>query len=170
MKPSKRRELATPRGQAYWLLRAGFTAAPILAGLDKFSERMTRWEKYLSPAFASRAPVSPRTFMKTVGVIEIAAGTLVATKPRVGSYLVAGWLGGIITNLLLHPKDYTDIALRDLGLALGAVALGRLEAERAEATLPKPRESARFEEAFESEEPPIPQLEKPEVWEALAQF
>lgn len=120
----------SPADQAYWLLRTGFTVAPILAGADKFTERLVEWEKYLSPTFDRLSPMSPRTFMKTVGVVEIAAGVLVATKPALGSYVVAGWLGGIIGNLLTHPRRYGDIALRDLGLALGALALGRLEAER----------------------------------------
>ena len=134
MQSDRAKTMEGPRDQAYWLLRAGFTAAPMLAGFDKFTEKMVRWEDYLSPTFAKLAPVSPRTFMKLVGVVELAAGTMVALKPKVGSYVVAAWLGGIMTNLLLHPRRYLDIALRDLGLALGALALGRLEADRAQAS------------------------------------
>lgn len=113
---------------ARWLLRAGYTAAPIIAGLDKFFERTVVWEEYLAPAISRRAPVTPRTFMKGVGLVEIAAGVLVATRTRVGPWVVAAWLSGIITNLLMHPRRYADIALRDFGLVLGAVALGRLDA------------------------------------------
>ena len=126
----------TERSDAYWLLRAGFTAAPILAGLDKFSERMVVWEEYLAPAISRRVPVSPRTFMKLVGAIEIVGGTLVAARPRLGSWVIAGWLGGIITNLLLHPNRYLDIALRDFGLMLGALALRRLEEDKRHALAP----------------------------------
>lgn len=114
---------------ARWLLRAGYTAAPIIAGLDKFFEKTVVWEDYLAPAIARRAPVSARTFMKGVGVIEVTAGLLVASRARVGPYVVAAWLGGIITNLLMHPRRYADIALRDFGLLLGAVALGQLDGE-----------------------------------------
>jgi uncharacterized membrane protein HdeD (DUF308 family) len=63
--------------------------------------------------------------MIVIGVIEIIAGILVAIKPRIGAYVVATWLCGIIINLLLL-SGYYDIALRDFGLALGAIALGRL--------------------------------------------
>ncbi len=121
--------------QAYFILRAGFAAAPLIAGADKFFNVLCRWEKYLAPQVAALLPMSPRTFMRGVGVVELAAGALVAIKPRVGSYLVAGWLGGIIANLLL-AEDHYDIALRDLGLALGALALGRLSELPAPAELP----------------------------------
>ena len=50
------------------------------------------------------------------------AGVAAATY---GTYVVATWLAGIIVNLLL-VQNYYDIALRDLGLCLGALALGRL--------------------------------------------
>lgn len=122
--------LRQPYEQAYWLLRAGFTAAPILAGMDKFSQRMTNWDQYLAPGLKRMSPFSTRTFMKLVGVTEIAAGTLVAMKPSIGSYVVAGWLGGIMGNLMAHPKRYGDISMRDFGLMLGALALARLESGR----------------------------------------
>lgn len=121
-----------PVRDACAMLRAGYTAAPILAGLDKFFDRMVVWDEYLAPAIVRRVPVSPRTFMKFVGVVEIAAGVLVATRKRGAPYVVAGWLGGIVTNLLLHPRRYADIALRDVGLMLGALALGRLEQQQAQ--------------------------------------
>jgi hypothetical protein len=120
-----RQALDNGPAQAKALLRAGFVAAPILAGADKFTNGLVRWEKYLAPQVSRALPVSARTFMKGVGVVEIAAGLLVATKPKLGSYVVAGWLGGIIGNLLMTRDNY-DIALRDFGLMLGALALGRL--------------------------------------------
>jgi len=109
--------------QAFRLLQLGFVAAPLLAGLDKFGNRMTRWQHYLAPQVRRR--VDPDRFMRTVGAVEIAAAVLVAVKPRLGGLVVAGWLGGIIGNLLLGRKDY-DVALRDLGLAIGALSLSRL--------------------------------------------
>lgn len=140
--------------QAYWLRRTGFTAAPILAGIDKFYDRMVVWDEYLSPAIAKRVPVSPKTFMKIVGVVEVAAGVLVAVRPRVGAVVVSGWLAGIIGNLLTHPRRYLDIALRDLGLSLGALALSRLDAARVATERPprslQPARKARLER-------PVPQ-------------
>jgi hypothetical protein len=111
--------------QAYALLRVAFVAAPIAFGLDKFFDVMVDWPKYLAPWVNDIAPGSASDFMHFVGVTEIAAGIAVAVKPRFGAFLVAGWLGGIIVNLLTH-SGYYDIALRDFGLLVGAVALGRL--------------------------------------------
>lgn len=119
--------LHRPSHQAYQILHFGFTVAPILAGLDKFFNLLTNWEQYLAPVVSHVVPA--HTFMMIVGVIEIAAGLLVLFKPRFGGYLVAVWMWGIILNLLLIP-GFFDIALRDLGLSLGALALARLaEAE-----------------------------------------
>jgi hypothetical protein len=111
--------------QAYVLLRSGFAAAPILFGLDKFFDVLVEWPKYLAPWVNDIAPGSAQDFMYVVGGVEILAGLLVAFKPRYGAYLVAAWLGGIIVNLLSH-SGYYDIALRDFGLLIGALALGRL--------------------------------------------
>jgi uncharacterized membrane protein YphA (DoxX/SURF4 family) len=111
--------------QAYVLLRSGFAVAPILFGLDKFFDVLVEWPKYLAPWVNDIAPGSAQDFMYVVGGIEILAGLLVAFKPRYGAYLVAAWLGGIIVNLLSH-SGYYDIALRDFGLLIGALALGRL--------------------------------------------
>jgi uncharacterized membrane protein YphA (DoxX/SURF4 family) len=116
-----------PRFQAYSLLRAGFAVAPILFGLDKFFDVLVDWPKYLAPWINDIAPGSADDFMYFVGGVEILAGLVVALKPRYGAYLVAGWLGGIIVNLLTH-SGYYDIALRDFGLLIGAIALGRLAA------------------------------------------
>ncbi len=115
--------LTNPAYQAYQMLHLGFTAAPILFGLDKFLNLMVEWPQYLAPVFANIIPAG--TFMPIVGIIEIIAGLLVFFKPRIGAYVVAAWLLGIILNLLLIP-GYFDVALRDFGLLLGALALARL--------------------------------------------
>jgi len=114
-----------PTYQAFWLLRIGFTVAPILFGLDKFFEVLTDWDRYLAPSINDLVPGTAHQAMLAVGVIEIVAGVAVALLPRFGGYLVAAWLGGIIVNLLL-VGDYYDVALRDFGLLLGALALARL--------------------------------------------
>jgi uncharacterized membrane protein YphA (DoxX/SURF4 family) len=119
---------ADPVQQAFWLLRIGFTVAPIAFGLDKFAEVLTSdWERYLAPAFNDIIPGSASDAMLIVGVVEILAGILVAIAPRIGAYVVAGWLAGIILNLLI-AGGFGDIALRDFGLLLGALTLGRLAA------------------------------------------
>ncbi|PYM78809.1 MAG: hypothetical protein DME13_28010, partial [Candidatus Rokuibacteriota bacterium] len=92
---------------------------------DKFFQLLTNWDQYLAPAIVRMLPVAAHTFTLVVGVIEIVAAALVAVKPRFGAYVVTAWLWGIIVNLLLIP-GYYDIALRDFGLSLGALALGRL--------------------------------------------
>jgi hypothetical protein len=114
-----------PAYQAYQLLHLGFTVAPILAGLDKFSHLLADWDKYLAPVATRILPISGHHFMLAVGVIEVIAGLIVAIRPRIGAYIVAAWLLGIIVNLLLVP-GFFDVALRDLGLFLGALALARL--------------------------------------------
>jgi hypothetical protein len=116
---------ASPATQAFWLLRLGFIAAPILFGLDKFTNLMVDWSIYLAPWLNDIIPGSADQFMYVVGIVEIAAGLLVAFKPSIGGYIVAAWLAGIIVNLLSIP-GYYDVALRDFGLLLGAVALARL--------------------------------------------
>jgi hypothetical protein len=116
----------TAARQAFLLLRIAFTVAPILFGLDKFAHVLTNdWERYLSSEFNSILPGNAHTAMSIVGVVEIVAGLVVAVAPRYGSLLVAGWLGGIIVNLLLKG-GYGDIALRDFGLMLGSLTLARL--------------------------------------------
>ena len=116
-----------PRYQAFALLRVAFTVAPIAFGLDKFFNVLVDWPIYLAPWMNDIAPGSAQDFMYVVGAVEIVAGIAVALKPRYGAYLVAGWLGGIIVNLLTH-SGYYDIALRDFGLMLGALTLARLAA------------------------------------------
>ncbi len=120
-----RGQLTDPTFQAFTLLRVGFTAAPILFGLDKFTEWMVDWSTYLWSGVATALPGSADDIMVVVGVIEIVAGILVAVRPRIGGYVVAAWLAGIIVNLLL-VGDFHDIALRDFGLLLGALTLARL--------------------------------------------
>jgi len=119
------RTAGNPAYDAYRLLLFAFVAAPILMGADKFFNLLAQWPKFLSPLVANRVP--PETFMRAVGVIEIAAGVLVLLKPRIGAYVVAAWLLLIIINLLAIP-GYYDVALRDFGLMLAALALGRLSA------------------------------------------
>jgi uncharacterized membrane protein YphA (DoxX/SURF4 family) len=114
-----------PVAQAFWLLRIGFTVAPIAFGLDKFAHVLVNWDRYLAPEFADALPWTTHQLMYAVGVIEIVAGLVVAIRPRFGGYLVAAWLGGIIVNLLMQA-DFYDIALRDFGLLLGALTLARL--------------------------------------------
>jgi hypothetical protein len=114
-----------PAYQAYQILHIGFTVAPILAGLDKFAHVLVNWDQYLTPAVARLLPFSGHSFMLLVGVVEVVAGLIVAVRPRIGAYIVSAWLVAIIINLLLAGGFY-DIALRDLGLALGALALARL--------------------------------------------
>src|SRR5213075_485272 len=99
--------------------------APIVAGVDKFFHLLTNWDKYLSPRFADLLPFAPHSLMLVIGGVEIFAGLIVAFAPRIGAYVVALWLVGIIVNLLALGAYY-DVALRDLGLCLGAIALGRL--------------------------------------------
>jgi uncharacterized membrane protein YphA (DoxX/SURF4 family) len=122
--------LSDPVYQAYQLLHVGFVAAPILAGLDKFFHLLVNWDQYLAPVVHNAIGGHGHEFMLAVGVIEIVAGIGVALWPRIFSYVVAAWLAGIILNLLLIPPSspvpHYDIALRDLGLCLGALALGRL--------------------------------------------
>ncbi|MFD9301939.1 hypothetical protein ACFWCB_04420 [Streptomyces sp. NPDC060048] len=121
-----RRALRTDPGyQAFVILRIGFTVAPILFGLDKFANLLVDWPTYLAPWIDDIVPGSAQAAMYAVGVIEIVAGIVVALAPRFGGWLVAGWLAGIIVNLLTIP-GYYDVALRDFGLLLGAVALARL--------------------------------------------
>ena len=117
---------------AYRLLYAGFVAAPLIAGIDKFADKLGNWDRYLADGVAEKLPVERHTFMEGVGLVEVGDGLLVAFKPRWGAYDVSAWLGVIVANLWTKP-EYRDIALRDFGLALGALALGRLANDRRQA-------------------------------------
>jgi len=120
-------DTASPAYQAYQILRFGFTVAPIVAGLDKFLHLLTNWDQYLAPSVNRMLGGNGHLFMQAAGVIEIVAGIGIFIKPKIFGYVVGLWLLGIIINLLLIP-GYFDVALRDLGLALGAFALARLSA------------------------------------------
>jgi hypothetical protein len=124
----RRRPIPTrenPVYQAYLILRTGFVVAPILFGLDKFANLLADWTTYLAPAIDRLVPGSASSAMLAIGVVEVVAGLVVAVRPKVGGYLVAAWLAGIVANLLLLGDHY-DVALRDFGLLLAALALARL--------------------------------------------
>jgi hypothetical protein len=118
-------DTADPAQQAFVLLRTVFTIAPILFGLDKFFNVLTDWPQYLAPWIDSIVPGTAQQAMYAVGVVEIVAGLVVAVVPRFGAWLVAAWLVGIIVNLLTL-SGYYDVALRDFGLFVAALALARL--------------------------------------------
>ena len=119
--------------RAFLLLRTVFTIAPIAFGLDKFAGLLTDWEQYLAPWINDIVPGDAHAAMLIVGVIEIVAGVVVAVAPRYGGLLVAAWLGGIILNLVTMGEFY-DVALRDFGLRVAALALSLLAASRAPRT------------------------------------
>jgi len=119
---------SNPSYQAYRILQIVFIVAPIIAGLDKFFHLLVNWDQYL-PAFVNNLTGGHgHELMLAAGVVEIIAGLGVFFKPKIFAYIVAAWLFLIIVNLLMIP-GYYDVALRDLGLALGALALGRLSQE-----------------------------------------
>ena len=122
----------SPGHQAFRILQIAFVAAPLLAGLDKFFHLLVNWDQYLPAVVARLSPIPGHQLMLVVGVIEIVAGIGVAWKPRIFAWVVAAWLVVIIANLLLIP-GYFDIALRDFGLFLGALALARLSQQFARA-------------------------------------
>jgi hypothetical protein len=125
-------DTASPAYQAYRILHLGFVLAPILAGLDKFFHLLVNWDQYMPAAIARLSPIGGHNLMLAAGVIEIVAGIGVALKPRLFAPVVAGWLALIIVNLLLIP-GYFDVALRDFGLFLAALALARLSRQFAHA-------------------------------------
>ena len=120
-----RASVADPARQAYLVLRAAFVLAPVLVGLDKFTNWLVQWDQYLAPVLSDPLPIGAHQAMYVVGVVEVVAGVVVALHARLGALVVAGWLAGIIVNLLLIP-GYYDVAVRDLGLLLSAIALQRL--------------------------------------------
>lgn len=117
-----------PSYQAYQTLRLGFTVAPIVAGLDKFFHLLVNWDQYLPGTVNTLTGGHGHQLMLAVGVVEIVAGLGVAFKPRIFAYVVSAWLLLIVANLLMIP-GYFDVALRDFGLSLAALALARLSAE-----------------------------------------
>jgi hypothetical protein len=124
-RPTTSHAPADPARQAFLLLRTVFTVAPVLFGLDKFTNLLADWPAYLAPWIDDLVPGTAQQAMYAVGVVEVVAGVAVAVVPRFGGWLVAAWLGGIIVNLLTIPGFY-DVALRDFGLLVGAVALALL--------------------------------------------
>jgi len=121
----------------YNLLKLTFGLVPIVAGLDKFTNLLTRWEQYVSPAFGSILPFSPRTLMMIVGIIEIAAGIIVLKKAELGAYIVSAWLAVIALTLLIGGM-YLDVAVRDLVMAVGAFSFARIAG-----LMPKEEQSAK---------------------------
>jgi hypothetical protein len=119
----------TPERQAFLLLRTAFTVAPIVFGLDKLTNLLTDWSVYLAPWIDDLVPGTAHQAMLLVGLVEVVAGVVVAVRPRIGGYLVAAWLAGIIVDLVSTGRWY-DIALRDFGLLLAALALARLSTPR----------------------------------------
>lgn len=114
------------RLRSVWMaLRVTFSFVPVAAGLDKFTNILTDWEKYLNPIVAGAVPVSPHVFMEAVGVIEIAAGLVVFSRPRLGALIVAGWLGCISLSLIASGH-YLDVAVRDAVMAVSAFVLASL--------------------------------------------
>ncbi len=119
------RARSDPAYGAFLLLRIGFAVLPIVFGIDKFTNLLADWQSYLAPWIVDISPLTAYQTMLVVGVVEIAAGLAVAVKPRYAAYVVAAWLAGIIVNLLTYSGFY-DVALRDFGLLVGALALGIL--------------------------------------------
>ncbi|RNL61976.1 hypothetical protein EFK50_09095 [Nocardioides marmoriginsengisoli] len=126
---SPSRAARTGADEAFLLLRTVFTIAPILFGIDKFAQVLSDWDFYLAPWINDLVPGTAHDAMMIIGVVEIAAGLVVAILPRLGAYVVAAWLAGIILDLLTLG-DYYDVALRDFGLLVGALALARLATNR----------------------------------------
>jgi len=122
------RSLDNPAYVAFWILRIGFVVLPLWMGIDKFANTLTDWPNYLAPWVVGLLPLTAQTIMYAVGVVEVIAAIGVAVKPRFAAYVVAAWLAGIIVNLLTLPGFY-DVALRDFGLLVAALALAALAAE-----------------------------------------
>ncbi len=116
----------------WWALRLALGGTAVVAGLDKFTDLLTDWDKYLAPRVAERLPMDGKTFMKIVGVVEVAVGLgiLLPPRTRLHAYTMSAWLLGIAANLALHEEKYLDIAARDVNLAIAAYALARLTGRR----------------------------------------
>ena len=104
------------------ILKWTYGLVPIAAGADKFTHILTNWDQYLAPVVTMIIPLQPHTFMSIVGVIEIVAGIIVLTRPKLGSIIVGCWLLAIAINLVLTGQYY-DIAVRDIVMAIGAFCL-----------------------------------------------
>lgn len=119
------RAKAEPAYGAFLILWIGFIAIPLIMGLDKFSNVLTNWVDYLAPWIANISPFSPHGTMMVIGVIEIIAAIAMILRPRYAAFVVAIWLAGIIINLVTYSGFY-DVALRDFGLLVAALALAVL--------------------------------------------
>src|SRR5688572_23491341 len=118
--------LTSPRVErVYKLMKLTYGLVPIVAGLDKFTNLLTDWEKYLNPTIAQLLPFTPHTFMLIVGVIEVIAGLIVLWRPALGAYIVSAWLT-LIALSLLATGGYLDVAVRDLVMAIGAYSLAQI--------------------------------------------
>jgi uncharacterized membrane protein YphA (DoxX/SURF4 family) len=121
--------------EIYWPLRLAYGLVPLLAGLDKFTNILADWPRYVSPLVQWIIPMSVQTFMQLVGIVEIAVGLAVLFGlARVGGLVVVGWLAAISLNLIL--AGFLDIAVRDLVMAVGAYTLSMIAAERGEEYVP----------------------------------
>ena len=115
---------------SWWALRIALGVGPIVAGIDKYFNKLADWGMYLSPVATKVVPVSTATFMHVVGVVEIVAGLIVLSKwTRIGSYIVMAWLIAIAINLVT-TKMFYDLAVRDLEIAVGAFVLSQLSIVR----------------------------------------
>ena len=124
------KELDPRLNAAWWALRIGLGAGPIIAGIDKYFNVLANWEMYLSPIGTRVLPLKDTTFMHAVGVVEIIAGIIVFSRwTKIGSYIVGAWLIAIAINLVSTGMFY-DLAVRDVEIAIGAFALCQLSAVR----------------------------------------
>jgi hypothetical protein len=120
---------------SWWALRIGLGVGPIIAGIDKYFNKLTDWTMYLSPLATKVVPVSAATFMHIVGVVEVIAGLVVLSRwTKLGSQIVALWLLGIAVNLLTTGMFY-DLAMRDVEIAIAAFVLSQLSAVRVQQSL-----------------------------------
>lgn len=142
---------ATSRfNSAWWTLRIGLGLGPILSGLDKYFNRLTQWDMYLSPLVPRLLHISAPAFMHVVGAIEIVAGILVLTRfTRYAAYIVMVWLWAIALNLVIQGQ-FLDVAVRDIEISLGAFALAKLTEAREPA-----REAASRPATSESLQPSV---------------
>lgn len=111
--------------QLQGILKITYGVVPIVAGLDKFTNLLTDWSAYLSPAMKAMLPVDALLFMKIVGIIEIIAGIIVLARPLTGAWIVMIWLICIALQLIAGG-NYFDVAVRDLVMAVGAFVLAQL--------------------------------------------
>jgi len=128
---------------SWWALKIALGVMPIVAGLDKFFNKLTDWGMYLGPAATKVTHLSTPAFMHIVGVVEMIAGVLVLTRwTRYAAYIVSGWLVAISLSLLMQAL-FLDIAVRDLELALAAFVLAKLTEIRESVDVAEPAQGTR---------------------------